>query len=213
MRKALNENPVVQMAMVGVLLVVAALLLFGGVLKKKEDSNETTTLPTTGASAAPATAGAPPATDPAAAAPTTDPAAAAGAAGTTASAPVGGIPAVPGPELPANVQSAIDGGKLIVLLVVRGGGIDDKRVARAVHRLAGLPGTEVFTTKARGISRYSRITQGVNVTRVPALVVVDPTGDGTAEASVEYGFRSLPSVVQAVRDILYQGPTVAYSPD
>ena len=215
MRKALNDNPVVQIAMVGVLIAVAGLLLFGGVLKKK-DSSETTTLPTTGAAAAPGVAGAPPATDPAAAPAATDPAAAAATAGataTTASAPAGVLPTVPGPELPGDVQSAFDAGKVLVLLVVRGGGYDDRHVAKAVRQLHGLPGIAVFTTKARGIARYTRITQGVNVSRVPALVVVNPTGGGTAEASVEYGFRNLPSVVQAVRDAIYRGPTVGYSPD
>ena len=79
-------------------------------------------------------------------------------------------------------------------------------------RSAEISGVAVFGTRASGIARYTRITQGVNVDRVPALVVVRPQGGGTGVAEVRYGFRSADSVVQAVRDVLYRGPNVGYRP-
>jgi len=67
----------------------------------------------------------------------------------------------------------------------------------------------LFVTNAGQIARYSRITQGVNVDRVPALIVLRPRHltDGTPEAILSYGFRGPESVEQAVRDALYKGPT------
>ncbi len=64
-------------------------------------------------------------------------------------------------------------------------------------------------THAAGISRYAKITEGVDVTQVPALVVVRPRqlANGTPTATVSYGFRGPDSVEQAVRDGLYRGPS------
>jgi hypothetical protein len=200
MRNALNNNPIAQIAIVGVLLVVGALLVSGGLMKKDSGSTEATV--DTGTAAVPE-AGSPAAT---AGAPT-------GAA--TAAAPgSSGLPVVEGPPLPRSVRSAYQGGKVVVLLVVRAGGADDKLVRSATLRLRSVPGLEVFTTKARGIARYTQITQGVGVNRVPALVVVRPRdlGSGVATAEVRYGFHSAQSIVQAVRDALYRGPTLSYSP-
>jgi hypothetical protein len=218
MRNAINNNPIAQIAVIGVLLVVAGLVVFGGVLTKKSSSPPAPAAPGTavapGTPGAPATT-APPApgtTDPAAVPATpTDPTAVGAAPATTA----GALPVVPGPPLPPRLQAAYGDGKVVVLLVHRGGGIDDKMVAQTVHRLHSVAGVAVFTTLAQGIARYTRITQGVDVNRVPALVVVRPrdlTG-GTPTAEVRYGFTSPASVVQEVRDALYNGPTVGYAPD
>ncbi len=59
----------------------------------------------------------------------------------------------------------------------------------------------MFVTNAGHIARYSRITQGVDVNRVPALIVLRPRHltRGVPKASVSYGFRGPESVDQAVR--------------
>ena len=64
-------------------------------------------------------------------------------------------------------------------------------------------------TNAGHIARYSRITQGVNVDRVPALIVLRPRHltQGTPTATLSYGFRGPESVDQAIRDALYKGPS------
>jgi hypothetical protein len=202
MRKALNDNPIAQIAVVAVLLVGAFLLVSGGLLKKDSSSTTPAATATPGAVApAPGTTVTAPDVGAAPAAPTTP----------TSSA---GLPLVPGPPLPRAVRSAYDDGKVIVLLVVRGGGIDDRLLGRATAGLRSVPGIAVFTTKARGIARYARITQGAGLTRVPALVVLRPNdlSGGTPSAEVRYGFRTAASVVQAVRDALYRGPTLSYAP-
>jgi hypothetical protein len=198
MRDAINNNPIAQMAVVGVLLVLTAFLLMSGPLKKEEAT------PPAGspeAGAIPPVAGAVPA----------DPGATAAASGAVGAAP----PVVPGPPLPRAVAAAQAKDKVLALLVVRAGGHDDRLLRGAVARLRGVPGLALFTTRAEGIARYARITQGAEVYRVPALVVVRPpqVPGGVATAEVRYGFRDAQSVVQAVRDLLYRGPTVGYSPE
>ena len=66
----------------------------------------------------------------------------------------------------------------------------------------------------RQISRYAAITLGLEVNRVPALVVMRPKqlSGGTPQASVDYGFQTPQSVVQAVRDAAYDGREVTYHP-
>jgi hypothetical protein len=206
MRKALNENPVAQLAVVGLLLAVVGLLLVGPMMKKKDSGSQ-------GAAANPVAPGS-----------TVTPSGDAGATAATASAPVATAPAtaatgsstapaVPGPPLPHAVRTALKDGNVVVLLVVRAGGYDDRLVRDSTERLRRLPGLKVFVTKARGIARYARLTQTVSVDQVPALVVASPVGPAMAKAEVRFGFRSAESVVQAVRDVLYRGPTRTYSPD
>jgi hypothetical protein len=211
MRQAINENRTVQIALLGVLLVAMGLLL---VTRMGGGGGEETPPPTDAALSSDA-AGAPGATASAPATGAAPPAAgASGAAVPTAGAtaspagPTGTVtPAalVPGPGLPANVKAAWKRGSPIALLIVRGGGIDDRLVRHSVVALSGR-GVAVFVARAKDIARYSRITQGVGVNRVPALVVVRPKSSGSVpQATVSYGFRSSQSVVQAVEDALYKG--------
>jgi hypothetical protein len=201
MRKAINENRTVQLALLGVLALVGGLML----LKAKGSGSEGATTPATGTAAAPATGAAP-------AAPTTAvPAPTGTAVASTVPSGAATVPAemIPGPGLPKSLLSAYRDGEAIVLLVRRAGGIDDALVHGSVESLSGMPDVEVFVTKARGIARYAWLTQGVNVTDLPALVVLLPRklSGGTPTASVSYGFRDSSSVVQAVEDALYSGPT------
>jgi hypothetical protein len=207
MRKAINENRTVQLALVGVLALLGGLFLLKG-MGGGDSSAATAPVAPTDAGVAPAT-GAPSTT-----APATDPAtgAALPTSSTTAAPTSGtGVPAnlVPGPGLPKGLVPAYEHGKAIVLLVRRAGGTDDAFVHASVVLLHALPGTKVYVTKAKGIARYAWLTQGVNVTDLPALVILRPrklTG-GKAVATVSYGFRDAPSVLQAVKDAVYRGPT------
>ena len=104
----------------------------------------------------------------------------------------------------------------MTLLIVRENGIDDQTVGGTVEALRSRADTAVFVTPAAGIAKYSRITQGVDVERTPALVVVRPrrlTEGPTPVATVSYGFRGPQSVDQAVDDALYAGATdIPYYP-
>jgi hypothetical protein len=220
MRKAINEKPVVQLSLLGVLLVVVGLLFVTRVMKKEEkvpppapgaapvgvtDSSASGTAAPTAAGAA-APVGAAPSAIPAAT-PSASPVASAGTVTPEA--------LIPGPGLPRDVAAAWKRGDAIVLLVVRGPGTDDRLVRTSVQALSGDPELSVFVARAKSIARYSRITQGVGVSRVPALVVVRPKGlsDAAPQAQVSYGFRSSQGVVQAVNDALYSGrDDIPYNP-
>jgi hypothetical protein len=216
MRQAINENRYVQLALLGVLALVGGLFL----MKSKGGGEEATTTTPPATTGVATTTG----TDAAAAGATT------GASLTTADtattgttgAPAATLPVaapvpvemVPGPGLPRDLLAAYGRGEAVVLLVVRGGGIDDRLVRRSVEKLRSDPTLAVYVTKAREIARYAWLTQGANVTHLPALVVLSPravSGD-TPTATVSYGFRGPPSVVQAVRDALYAGPAATYHP-
>ncbi|MFP5388024.1 MAG: hypothetical protein ACLGG5_01830, partial [Thermoleophilia bacterium] len=97
---------------------------------------------------------------------------------------------------------------------VHDGGIDDKLVKQATDGLTSLPQAATFIVPASKISRYAAITEGVGVNRVPALVVVRPkhVHQTIPTASVSYGFQSGQSIVQAVIDAGYKGPTLDYHP-
>ncbi|HVO55414.1 MAG TPA: hypothetical protein VMT37_13465 [Solirubrobacterales bacterium] len=132
----------------------------------------------------------------------------------TASAP----PVIPSsiavPPLPAPVRRAYAADKIVTLLVVHDGGIDDKLVADSTRRLAGYPDAAVFVVPAKQIARYSAITLGAEVLRLPALVVVRPRrlNHGIARASVIYGFQTEAAIAQAMRDATYNGPEATYHP-
>jgi hypothetical protein len=196
-RKALNENPVAQIAVLGVLAVVVAFLMMTKVMHRS--SGSASTEPTaTGAPAEPADSTTPGAMT----TPGATPPAAAGAA-----APTGEFEA--GPGLPAPVVNAYAEGRTVVLLVVRNGGIEDGALRNTVERLRSRSDVALFVAPARHVARYARIAEGVNVHQVPALVVMRPRhlSHGMPTASVSYGFRGADSVEQALRDVLYKGPS------
>jgi hypothetical protein len=215
MRKAINENRTVQLGLLGGLLLVVALFL---VMGKKDEAPPPATAPVSGSSVGTGT------TTPS---PTGASTATSSTAGTTAAVPAtagGTVTAspttvspdalVPGPGLPRPVISAWNQGDAVVLLIAKGGATDDRLVRSSVEALSE-PGVAVFVADAGHVARYSRITQGVGVDRVPALVVVRPKrlSGGTPQATVSYGFRDTQSVVQAVDDALYSGKDdLPYSP-
>jgi len=194
MREKLNDNPVAQIAIVAVLLVVAAVFLLGkmGGGSEEEGSEE------------------------AAASPTPVAVASAGveATGQPAELPAPGSGPGSPPPLPQDVDAAIAGNDTVVLLFVRDGGIDDRLVARTVAGLRAVQGVATFVVPASRLSHYVSITQGVKLSSLPALVVVRPGSldNGQVSASVQYGFQSPESIVQAVVDARYHGGTLAYHP-
>jgi hypothetical protein len=193
MREKLNDNPLMQVAVIGVLLLVTGVFVMstmgghGG--EEEAESSEASAASTESAAEAPAGLSA-------------------------ALAMVSQASAGRGHSLPGAVISAWEDDKTVVLLVVHDGGIDDELVEAATARLATLPEAATFVVPASQISRYAAITEGVGVDRVPALVVVRPKRlhQTIPTASVSYGFQSGQSVVQAVIDAGYQGPTLSYHP-
>ena len=236
MRKAINENPVVQIALLGGMALVVGFLLFTRVLSQNSSeeaapATDATATPATGTAteAGAAASGAAPSTAAATeAAPTTptapDTSAAPPATGTAppateavpGAAPSAGVEGefVPGPGLPKPVVSAYDDGKAVVLLIEKRKGIDDQALLGSVEKLRGRSDLAVFLVPAKDVSRYARITEGVQLDRVPALVVIRPSklSDGAPEATVSYGFRGPESVQQAVEDALFDGKSVGYDP-
>jgi hypothetical protein len=191
MREKLNDNPLAQAAVVGVLLIVAVVFLMGGMGGKGGEEEEGGASPSAESIVATVAAGE-----------------------GSAVAPAPGALADAAPPPPAAVTSAFAAGDTIVLLFVRDGGIDDRRVTGAVDRLSSMSRVVTFVVPASRIARYAEITQGVEVNRVPALVVVSPkrVDSGIPKASVHYGYQSPKSVEQAVIDAGYKGRTLPYHP-
>lgn len=204
MREQLNSNPVVQLAVVAVLVVGAGFFLLSsmGGGEEEEGGAESTTLTTTTPDGGTVSVTATPGSGEVAAGPVSVP-------------PLPPSAASEAPPLPRAVTRAFDANQTVVLLFVRQGGIDDRLVRDSVNRLrATLPEASVFVVPANRIAGYAAITQGVAVERVPALVVVRPKrlDEGIPVASVSYGFQSAQSVVQAVVDAGYEGRTLDYHP-
>jgi hypothetical protein len=187
MRDKLNSNPLYQGAVVGILLLAAGFFLLstmGGGAEEEEPGSSPEALAIVNAES---TAAAPPAP---------------GALADTA------------PPPPTEVTDAFAAGNIVVVLFVRDGGIDDRMVEADVERLNGLEGVSTFVVPASKIARYASIAQGVDVNRVPALVVIRPkrVDHDVPSASVQYGYQAPASVEQAVVDAGYKGPTLNYHP-
>lgn len=189
MREKLNNNPLAQVAVVAVLLVLAGVFVMssmGGGEEGEEGSGGATTTGSLLESES----------------------------GPTAGLPAPGALADSAPEPPAPVAAAFAANRTVVLLFVHNGGIDDRKVAAAVKTLRSLHAVSTFVVSADHIARYAAIAQGVDVSQVPALVVLRPKGldEGIPSAVVKYGYQSPESVVQAVIDAGYKGPTLDYHP-
>jgi hypothetical protein len=220
MRRALNENPVVQAVVIGVMALLVAFLLFtrvvnqgGGGDAAPADSAATDTPPAS--TPAPAGGAATPApADTAAAAPAPEAAPAAPAA--PATPPAGDAKAnfVAGPGLPENVVSAYGRNQAVALFIEKRKGLDDKALKASVRSLEARGDTTTFVVPVKDVAKYARITEGVDLDRTPALVIVRPRKltNGVPEATVSYGFRGPESVTTAVEDALYDGKTRGYDP-
>ena len=211
MRDAINNNPIAQLALVGALLLVAGVMLAPQLLGHKGGSSSSESSAASPASPSP--------TGTVNLATPSAPSSGAPSIGSTATPPATSSVApdalVPGRGLPRPVVAAWKRGEAVVLLIVRPAGIDDRLVRDSVHSMSGDSNLAVFVVRANHIARYSRITQGVGVSQVPALVVVRPrrVSGSVPEAQVSYGFRDSQAVVQAVHDATYSGKDdLPYSP-
>jgi hypothetical protein len=194
MREKLNENPMAQVALIGVLLVVAAVFLLGkaGGGSEEEEGGESAAGTAAVASAA----------------------AELEASGEPIDLPAPGSGPGSPPAPPRAVVAAHEAGSTVAVLFVRDGGIDDRLVKGAVRRLDASGGVTTFVVPSSELAKYVTIAQGVDLSRVPALVVIRPKSlsHGADAASVHYGFQSSQSIVQAVVDARYRGGTLAYHP-
>jgi hypothetical protein len=122
---------------------------------------------------------------------------------------------VPSKGLPEDGLVALAKSQAVALLVIDPKGISDEKVKGYTERLEGRGDVAVFIVKAKKIARYSRITQGVQVSQTPALVVVSPRNVSGPElvASVSYGFRSPQSIDTAVEEALYDGKQGTTAPE
>lgn len=190
MREKLNENPLAQIGLLGVLLVLGFVMLtsMGGGGESAPEPEAESSTPATSA----------PAITPAGETPVTG-----GSAGPT-----------PVPPPPSDVTAAFKAGETVVLLVVHDGGIDDRMVREDTGALEAMPNVALVVVPAKQIARYAAITEGAGVNRVPALVVLRPKAlsHGAPTASVSFGYRNSASAVQAVIDARYKGKTLSYHP-
>jgi hypothetical protein len=205
MREQLNDNPMVQIAVIGVLLVAGGIFLMTMMGGGGEDASEGEAGVVVEGSVTPG------ATAP------SEPLEEGSVESLEAEAPPSAsatLAAVPPIAPPAQVVDAWASGATVVLLFVREGGIDDRLIRGASTGLSSLPEVVSFVVPAKEIARYTAVTGGVGVERVPALVVLTPkrVDESTPTASVHYGYQSPASVVQAVRDAGYEGPTLDYHP-
>jgi hypothetical protein len=218
MREAINQNRTVQLVLLGVLLLAGGFLFMK--VTKGSGSQSGATASTSSATPGATGSGSTDSGGVAATAAPLDGSVSASSAGTASSGSAqsaAAVPAnlIPGPSLPKSLLASYRRGDGVALLVRRAGGIDDAMVRHSVQLLHGVSGLSVYSTKAQHIARYSWITQGVNLTDLPALVVLIPRklSKGVPTASVSYGFRDAASVLQAARDALYRGPThLSYHP-
>jgi hypothetical protein len=205
MREKLNSNPLAQAALVGVLLLAVGFFVLSSMGGESEEAETTTSSATVstpeGSATVTATVTTPAGEPAAAAAPSSIP-------------PLPPDAAATAPPLPHAVTAAFHANRIVVVLFVSKGGIDDGMVAGASSALATMPGVSTFVVPADRIAKYAAIAQGVAVDRVPALVVLRPKrlDRSIPTASVHYGFQSPQSVVQAVIDAGYKGRTVDYHP-
>lgn len=200
MRDALNSNPLVQAAVIAVLLIGSAVFLLRPGGGEEEESATEATVRIAGTDV---TAGSTP-----------EAALEAAIEGAPTTQVTPGRLAAWAPPLPTPVLDAWKANRTLVMLFVHDGGIDDRLARNATRAIGGFPNASIFVVPAREISAYAAVAEGVGVERVPALVVVTPKHlqDSVPTASVAYGFQSPETVRQAVIDAGYEGPTIDYHP-
>ena len=198
MREQLNNNPIAQIAIIGVLLVAGGIFLMTTMGGGGEEE---------GSEAGTALEAAPEAGNPIEGSPESLEA----EAPTSASATLAAVPPI---EPPAPVVEAYESGATVALLFVRDGGIDDRLIREATSGFSQVPDVVSFIVPAKEIARYTALTGGVGVERVPALVVLTPkdVAPQAPTASVHYGYQNAESAAQAVIDAGYEGPTLDYHP-
>jgi hypothetical protein len=209
MRETLNDNPIAQVALVGLLVVAAAFMFIHQSGGGEEESEPVATEATVSVSGTGQTATASGATPGEAVEGAVE-----GALEAAPQASPSTIGTIPAPPLPTAVRAAYRRGNTVALLFVHNGGIDDSQVKRAAGVLEGSPDVALFVVSSRDIARYAAATVGLEVNRVPALVVMKPKRltHGSPEATVDYGYQTAEGIRQAVKDAAYEGRELAYHP-
>jgi hypothetical protein len=207
MRQKINDDPRFKAGFVAVLLL-ATLFLF--MTRVKGGGDQAAPPPPPAPASADVTAAGATTTSAATPSPTL-PVAGTAAPATTPST----LPTIDDAPLPTDLVAAYNRGDTVMLLLVRESGIDDRLVKAATEQVAAASGASLFVDSVSNVSRYTQITEAINLDRVPALIVLRPKrlSGGTATASVSYGFRDEQSIRQEIVDALYNGRAVGYSPD
>jgi hypothetical protein len=207
-REKLNESQAAQVGLLLILAVVAVIILLkpfgGGEEEEAAAGGETVAIvngvPATGSSPGEAVENAVSTLE----------------EGSVTAVGTGAVPtSIPGPPPPAPFRHAYKSGDTVVLMIVHDGGIDDRRVEATREAIEALPEVTLFEVPTHELPRYATITVGLEINRVPALVVVRPRqlSGGVPQASVDYGFQTEESAVQAVLDASYKGPEKTYHPE
>ncbi|HEY2717535.1 MAG TPA: hypothetical protein VGI73_15065 [Solirubrobacterales bacterium] len=210
MRDALNNNPVAQVGAVLVLVAVAAFMLLKPGGGGESTPEATISVGGTEMSQSEAASAAGQVVEAGVEAAIESGALASAGAG-AATMPT----SVPAPPPPHAFSAAYDSGKTVVLLVVHSGGIDDRLTALAATALTAMPEVALIPVTIKQLPRYAAVTVGLDLNRVPALVVMTPKrlSGGVPQATVDYGFQTPETLVQAVRDASYKGPEATYHPE
>jgi hypothetical protein len=211
-REKLNENPIAQVGLVLVLVTVAAFMLLkpGGGSGSEEPAEATISVGGTELTQQEAASTAGEVVEGA-----VETAIESGALA-SASGGSGEVPtSVPAPPPPQAFTAAYESGKTVVLLVVHDGGIDDRLTAEAASILTVVPQVKLITVPVEKLPRYASVTVGLDLNRVPALVVLKPKrlSGGIPQATVDYGFQTPESILLAVSDANYHGPEATYHPE
>lgn len=110
--------------------------------------------------------------------------------------------------LPQRFTAAYDANETVALLVVHDGGIDDRYTTLALKAVAAVEDVAVIVVPAKQISRYASVTVGLDISQLPALIVMRPKSlsHGVPQASVAFGYQTPQSIHQAIVDATYAGP-------
>jgi hypothetical protein len=207
MREKLNGNPMAQVGLIVVLLAAAAFMLLGksGGGEEGEEASEGAVATVNGVTATGATPGE------AVEGAVESLEEGAGSVGVPGELPAS-IPVRPPPE---QLTAAYEAGRTVVLLIIHDGRIDRSLTRAATAYVADAPETALFVVPVQKLARYAAVTVGVDLNRVPALVVMRPRklSRGIPQATVAYGFQTPQTVIQAVRDAAYNGPEISYHPN
>ncbi len=217
MRERLNKDPKAQMALIALLLVAGAFLLItrsGGGEESEGAATTEATVAVAGTGVSSTAVGATPgeAVESAVQGVVEE----ASSKSTPSTAPAEAeLNDLEAPKLPKAVVDAYRANKTVVVLVVHDGGIDDAFTTLASAALLNDPNVALFVVPASKIYRYAAISLGVEVSRVPALIVMRPRNlsKGTPQATVSYGLQTPQDVSQAVSDASYNGPGATYHPE
>lgn len=119
-----------------------------------------------------------------------------------------------GDGLPKRVVKLLEDGKGIVLVITQRDGVLDPEIRKAARGLErDRKDVELISVPLEEISDYARITRGIEVSRVPAVVVVAP-GQPLSDlrAVIRQGYVDHESIVQAVDDAEYTAGQVPSFP-